>query len=78
MDKQLRDAVTDFAGDTRHANPWAAQLYDRHIRAGKSHQHTTRILARAWLHVIWRCWQDGVPYDPAQHHALQTVLKQAA
>ena len=24
---QFRDAVTDFAGDSRHANPWAADLY---------------------------------------------------
>jgi len=29
-------------------------------------------------HVIWRCWQDGVAYDPAQHRALQTVLAAAA
>ena len=28
-DKQLRDALCDFAGDSRHANPWAADLYDR-------------------------------------------------
>jgi len=21
--------------------------------------------------VIWRCWQDGVPYDPAVHRGLQ-------
>lgn len=77
-DKQLRDAVTDFASDSRRANPWAAQLYDRHIRAGKTHQHATRILARAWLHVIWRCWQDGVPYDPDRHNALKAVLQQAA
>ncbi len=28
-DKQLRDAVTDFAADSRKANPWAAELYDR-------------------------------------------------
>jgi transposase len=77
-DKQLRDAVTDFAGDSRRASPWAAQLYDRHVRAGKTHQHATRILARAWLGVIWRCWQDGSPYDPARHNALQTVLRQTA
>ena len=26
-DKQLRDALCDFAGDSRHANPWAADLF---------------------------------------------------
>jgi transposase len=73
-DKQLRDAVTDFAADTRLANPWAADLYDRARNRGHDHAHAVRILARAWLHVIWHCWQDGVAYDPAQHHALQRVL----
>ena len=27
--KELRDAVCDFAGDSRHANPWAADLYTK-------------------------------------------------
>jgi len=31
--KELRDAVCDFAGDSRHANPWAADLYAK-ARAG--------------------------------------------
>jgi transposase len=73
-DKQLRDAVTDFAGDTRHASPWAARLYNDAIRRGHDHPHAVRILARAWLFVIWHCWQDGVAYDPARHKALQRVL----
>jgi hypothetical protein len=34
-DKQLRDAVTDFAGDSRRANPWAADLYDRLVEAAQ-------------------------------------------
>ncbi|MCA0435567.1 MAG: IS110 family transposase, partial [Actinobacteria bacterium] len=29
---------------------------------------------RAWLHIIWHCWQDHQTYDPAQHRALQRVL----
>jgi transposase len=33
-----------------------------------------RILARAWLYVIWHCRQDGTPYDPARHKALQRIL----
>ena len=73
-DKQLRDAVTDFAGDSRRANPWAADIYNRAIARNKSHQQAVRILARAWLYVIWHCWQDGVAYNPANHRALQTLL----
>jgi transposase len=72
--KELRDAVCDFAGDSRRANPWAAKTYNDAIARGKDHPHATRILARAWLAVIWRCWQDSTPYDPAQHGALQALL----
>jgi len=76
VDKQLRDAVTDFAGDSRHANPWAADLYAKAIARGHDHPHAVRILARAWLHIIWRAWQDQVPYDPERHGALQALLIQ--
>jgi transposase len=72
-DKQLRDAVCDFAGDSRRASPWAAHLYQQAINRGHDHAHATRILARAWLAVIWRCWQDHTPYDPTQHRALQAL-----
>lgn len=73
-DKQLREAVCDFAGDSRRANPWAAKLYHDAITRGHDHPHAVRILARAWLSIIWRCWQDHVAYDPAKHNALQTLL----
>ena len=77
VDKQLRGAVIDFAGDSHHANPWAAHLYRQARARGHDHPHAVRVLARAWLHVIWRCWQDRVPYDPGKHRALQAILNQA-
>ena len=73
-DKKLRDAVIDFAADSRRASPWAAAIYDRHTAAGKTHQHASRILARAWLRVIWRCWQDGAAYDPTKHGGARQFL----
>jgi transposase len=73
-DKQLRDAVTDFASDSRRANPWAANLYNQARHRGHDHPHATRILARAWLYVIWHCWQNHTAYNPAQHNALQRLL----
>jgi transposase len=75
-DKQLRDALCDFAGDSRHANPWAADLYRRARARGHDHPHAVRILARAWVNIIWRCWHDNTPYNPNSHHALQTLLQQ--
>jgi transposase len=72
--KQLRDAVCNFADGSRSDNPWAARLYSDAIARGKDHPHAIRILARAWLYVIWHCWHDGVPYNPAHHKALQRLL----
>lgn len=75
-DKQLRDAVCDFAGDSRRANPWANDLYNRARARGHDHPHAVRILARAWLHIIWRCWHDNTTYDPTKHRALQKLINQ--
>jgi transposase len=66
-DKKLRNALIDFADDSRHASPWAATIYNQAIARGKRHPHAVRILARAWLRVIWRCWQDGTAYNPQLH-----------
>jgi len=74
VNKELRDALCDFAGDSRRANPWAAKIYNDAISRGKEHPHAVRILARAWLTVIWRCWQDDTTYDPDHHRALRTLL----
>jgi transposase len=75
--KRFRAAITTFADNSRHASPWAATIYNDARAAGKDHPHATRILARAWIRVIWRCWIDGTPYDPARHGAAAALAKQA-
>jgi transposase len=77
-DKELRDALCDFAADSRHDNLWAAHLYNHARARNHDHPHAVRILARAWVDIIWRCWQDGLAYDPDQHRALQRVLNEHA
>jgi transposase len=76
VDKQLRDAVCDFAADSRHANPWAADLYRKARARGHDHPHAVRILARAWLNIIWKCWTTNTPYHPDHHRALQRLINQ--
>jgi len=66
-DKKLRNALIDFADDSRHASPWAKHVYEQAIARGKRHPHAVRILARAWTRIIWRCWQNHTAYDPQQH-----------
>ena len=76
--KRFRFAVTTFADNSRHASPWAAKVYADARARGKDHPHAVRILARAWIRVIWPCWLNGVPYDPAQHGAAAALAEQSA
>jgi len=70
-DKRLRAATSTLADATRHWHPWAQDRYAQTRARGHDHPRAIRGLGRAWCRVIWRCWQDGVPYDPAKHRGLQ-------
>ncbi len=67
--KRLRFALTTFADNSRHASPWAAAVYQRALARGCDHPHAVRILARAWVRVLWPCWQDRAPYNVTRHRA---------
>ena len=73
-DKKLRNALIDLADDSRNASPWAAKVYAQALARTGRHPHAVRILARAWIRVIWRLWQDGVAYDPAKHRGAVRLL----
>lgn len=80
---RFRVAVTTFADNSRHASPWAAQIYSRAVARGCDHPHAVRVLARAWVRVIYRCWMDGKPYDETAHGGFTrladaSVTKEAA
>ena len=64
---RLRQAITCLADNSRHANDWARSVYLAARARGCDHTHAIRILARAWLRVIWRAWTDRKPYDPTLH-----------
>jgi transposase len=66
---RLRFAITCFADNSRHASPWAACVYAAARARGCDHPHAIRILARAWIRVLWRMWIERRTYDPARHRA---------
>ena len=71
--KRFRKAITTFADNSRHDSPWAAKVYADARTRGHDHPHAVRILARAWIRVIYRCWIDRLPYDPARHGNAQRL-----
>jgi transposase len=66
---RLRRALTCFADNSRHGNPWAAHVYHRARSRGCDHAHAIRILARAWTRVLWRAWSNRVVYQPHLHRS---------
>lgn len=72
--KRLRVAFSRLADSTRHWHPWAADLYATACARGHDHPRALRTVGRAWSRVVWRCWQDRAPYDPARHRGLQRHL----
>ena len=71
--KNLRAAITTFADNSRHASPWAATVCRSARERGCKHPHAIRILARAWVRVLWKAWQDRQTYNPAQHTAATKI-----
>jgi transposase len=75
--KRLRQAITCFADNSRHSSPWATAVYQRARARGCDHPHAVRILARAWVRVLWRCWYTATPYDPTHHGGARRLLHAA-
>jgi transposase len=69
--KRLRAAFCTLADSTRHWHPWAQDRYAAARARGHDHPRALRTLGRAWCRIVWQCWQDRTPYDPARHRGLQ-------
>lgn len=74
--KRLRSALTCFADNSRHQSPWANDVYRRARQRGCDHPHAVRVLARAWVRILWRAWQDRTTYSIQKH--ARAALPQAA
>jgi hypothetical protein len=74
---RLRRALTLWADNSRHASAWAADIYARARARGCDHPHAIRILARAWVRVLWRTWFQRSAYDPNKHTGATKFLAAA-
>lgn len=69
--KRLRRALDTVAMSTGRWNPWAADRYASARGRGHNHRRALRTVGRALSRILWRCWQNRTPYDPARHTGLQ-------
>lgn len=74
---RLRAAITTWADNSRHESAWAKAIYARARQRGCDHPHAVRILARAWVRVLWRLWHDKLTYDAKLHGNAQPFLAAA-
>jgi hypothetical protein len=67
--KFLRQTFVEWAGQSVPKCAWAKAYYSHLRAAGKQHQAALRALAFKWIRVLWRCWQDRIPYNEARYIA---------
>lgn len=72
---KARKALTVWADNSRHGSPWAERIYREARARGCRHPHAVRILARAWLRVIWACWNTNTTYDPTRRRGRDRHLE---
>jgi transposase len=65
--KFLRQTFVEWAGQTVRFSFWARAYYEQQKQKGKPHNAIIRSLAFKWIRIVFRCWQEGVPYDEAKY-----------
>lgn len=67
--KRLRNAFQQFSRESVRLSPWAREYYQRQRDHGKSSSRAFRALANRWAAILWKMWQQGLPYDEDYHQA---------
>ncbi len=63
----LRQTFIEWAGQTINKSYWAGAYYRQQRAKGSKHQAAVRALAFKWIRILYRCWQDRVPYDESKY-----------
>lgn len=53
-------------------SPWTREAYDAARARGHSHSRAIRSVGARWGRILWRCWLDRRPYDPALDRRVST------
>lgn len=67
--KFLRQTFVEWAKQTVRYCAWAGAYYEHCKRRGKRPQSIYRSLAAKWIRILWRSWQDRVPYNDTRYCA---------
>jgi transposase len=69
--KFLRQTFHEWALHSMASSAWAKDYYKEQRLKGKSHHSAVRALAFKWIRILFRCWQDRRPYNPALYETAR-------
>lgn len=73
--KALRTTVHLWVDLSRKKCAWAQAYYKAKMEQGHSHASALRCLGQRWLNILWKMWQERLPYDEARHTLNQEKHK---
>lgn len=65
--KFLRQTFHEFARLSVAQCQWARNYVEYYTGKGKKYHTIIRALAFKWIRILFRCWQDRMPYDEQKH-----------
>lgn len=67
---RLRETTMWWTYNSLKESAWAAAAFrEARDQRGQRYHRALRGLAARWMRILWRCWVDGVPYDPSKHNS---------
>jgi transposase len=67
--KFIRQTFHEFSDHSRKSSAWAMAYYQSQRTHGKKHHAAIRALAFKWIRILFRCWQNRIPYNEQQYQA---------
>ena len=74
--KFVRQSFHEFAAFSTRKSVWARAYYEQQRAKGKPHHRAVRALAFKWIRILFRCWQEGTPYDEGRY--LQALARRGS
>jgi transposase len=67
--KFVRQTFQEWAQHSLARCQWARAYYQRQRARGKQHHAIIRSLAFKWIRILFRCWQNHIPYEDELYSA---------
>jgi transposase len=63
----VHQSFLEYANESIRHSLWARAFYQRQKEAKKTHWVIIRALAYKWIRILFRCWQERIPYDELRY-----------